>query len=50
MASRMADVIQESRAMRLKAVEESAGPPAEVGVPSGTEGGIEPPLEVLQQA
>ena len=50
MAARMADTIQEVRAMRLKAAEEAAAVPVEVAASSGGEGEIEPPLEVLQQA
>ena len=46
MAARMADTIQEVRAMRLKAAEVSAA----VAASSEGEGEVEPPLEVLQQA
>jgi len=50
MAARMADTIQEVRAMRLKAAEESAAVPGEVATSSEGEGEVEPPREVLQQA
>ncbi len=49
MACRLADVIQEARAMRLKAAEDAAAE-ADVGIPSEGRGSIEPHLEVLQQA
>jgi small subunit ribosomal protein S2 len=50
MAARMADTIQEVRAMRLKAAEESAALQVDVATSSEGEGEVEPPLEVLQQA
>ena len=50
MACRLADVIQEGRAMRLKAAEDAAAEAADVGAPSEGRGSIEPHLEVLRQA
>ncbi len=50
MASRMADVILEARAMRLKAAEDAAAARTEVATSQEEEGPVEPALEALGQA
>ncbi len=50
MAARMADAIQEGRAMRLKAAEDLAAASSDVAATSGVEREVEAEREVLQQA